>query len=174
MKLTVEGLEKERDFYFGKLRDIELICQDNENGNPAVGRIIDILYATEVRKSRSVTTLTFEPPWGRITRYSVIYLFIYLKHQSGCLYELPVYKSYPLLFVPVPINSTVSKCFGSKLGSLAQLPASFPYTQQASALFLCYLLELVSPRLRWRRISGFLAVTCVVLQAELCCEMRGM
>ncbi|XP_075893789.1 microtubule-associated protein RP/EB family member 3-like isoform X2 [Nelusetta ayraudi] len=47
MKLTVEGLEKERDFYFGKLRDIELICQDNENGNPAVGRIIDILYATE-------------------------------------------------------------------------------------------------------------------------------
>lgn len=47
MKLTIEGLEKERDFYFGKLRDIELICQENEN-NPVLGKIIDILYATEV------------------------------------------------------------------------------------------------------------------------------
>lgn len=48
MKLTIDGLEKERDFYFGKLRDIELICQENENeSNPVLGKIIDILYATE-------------------------------------------------------------------------------------------------------------------------------
>ncbi|KAM4601076.1 microtubule-associated protein RP/EB family member 3-like [Polymixia lowei] len=48
LKLTVDGLEKERDFYFGKLRDIELICQDNECGSSTVlSKIMDILYATE-------------------------------------------------------------------------------------------------------------------------------
>ncbi|XP_051908332.1 microtubule-associated protein RP/EB family member 3-like isoform X2 [Hippocampus zosterae] len=48
MKLTLDGLEKERDFYFGKLRDIELICQDGENGsNPVLNKIMEILYATE-------------------------------------------------------------------------------------------------------------------------------
>ncbi|KPP75260.1 microtubule-associated protein RP/EB family member 3-like [Scleropages formosus] len=48
LKLTVEGLEKERDFYFSKLRDIELICQEHESeNNPILARIIDILYATE-------------------------------------------------------------------------------------------------------------------------------
>merc|ERR1719354_173365 len=48
LKLTVDGLEKERDFYFSKLRDIEVICQDQEcDTNPVLSRIIDILYATE-------------------------------------------------------------------------------------------------------------------------------
>ena len=49
LKLTVEDLEKERDFYFGKLRNIELICQENEGeNNPVLQRIVDILYATDV------------------------------------------------------------------------------------------------------------------------------
>ena len=49
LKLTVDGLEKERDFYFSKLRDIELICQENESEtNTTLSKIIDILYATEV------------------------------------------------------------------------------------------------------------------------------
>lgn len=48
LKLTVDGLEKERDFYFSKLRDIELICQEHEGGsNPILTKIIDVLYATE-------------------------------------------------------------------------------------------------------------------------------
>lgn len=47
-KLTVAGLEKERDFYFGKLRDIEVLAQEAEDEeNPVMKAILDILYATE-------------------------------------------------------------------------------------------------------------------------------
>jgi RP/EB family microtubule-associated protein len=48
-----EGLEKERDFYFGKLRDIEVLCQGSEenghddNTSTLGQRILDILYQTE-------------------------------------------------------------------------------------------------------------------------------
>lgn len=49
MRLNLEGLEKERDFYFSKLRDIEILCQEAEEGEttPIIQKILDILYATE-------------------------------------------------------------------------------------------------------------------------------
>jgi RP/EB family microtubule-associated protein len=46
LNLDKEGLEKERDFYFNKLREIEVICQDND-GAPNIKEIMDVLYATE-------------------------------------------------------------------------------------------------------------------------------
>lgn len=50
MKINLDGLEKERDFYFAKLRDIEIMCQDVEGGEglPLVQKILDVLYQTEV------------------------------------------------------------------------------------------------------------------------------
>ncbi|KAL4630651.1 microtubule-associated protein RP/EB family member 1-like [Arapaima gigas] len=48
LKSTIQDMEKERDFYFGKLRNIELICQEKESENdPTLQRIVDILYATD-------------------------------------------------------------------------------------------------------------------------------
>lgn len=80
LKETVQGLEKERDFYFSKLRDIELLLQQaveanpelekegdtDEQGTPAgMGALIKsvqtILYSTEVSDavtSRRRPTLT--------------------------------------------------------------------------------------------------------------------
>lgn len=48
LKLSVDSLEKERDFYFAKLRDIEILCQCPEIEHlPVVGAIQRILYATD-------------------------------------------------------------------------------------------------------------------------------
>lgn len=59
LKLTIDGLEKERDFYFGKLREVEMLCQENEGETASepkdiVSGVMDILYATEVKSSSEV------------------------------------------------------------------------------------------------------------------------
>ncbi|XWS33561.1 hypothetical protein CRYUN_Cryun22dG0093800 [Craigia yunnanensis] len=48
LKLSVDSLENERDFYFAKLRDIEILCQTPEiEDSPIVAAIKRILYATD-------------------------------------------------------------------------------------------------------------------------------
>ena len=59
LKETVTGLERERDFYFSKLRDIELLVQQAMESNPDLEKdedslekhIQNILYSTEVCSS---------------------------------------------------------------------------------------------------------------------------
>ena len=51
MRLSIEGLEKERDFYFGKLRDIEVVIQEGADASdPFATKVLEVLYATEVRR----------------------------------------------------------------------------------------------------------------------------
>lgn len=50
LKLAVDGLERERDFYFGKLRDIEIMCQSPDpelSKEDFIAQVTKILYATE-------------------------------------------------------------------------------------------------------------------------------
>ncbi|CAE7237716.1 MAPRE3 [Symbiodinium natans] len=54
LKITVDGLETERDFYFQKLRDIEIMCQaweENPDMNMTVNKFVEevqnILYAKD-------------------------------------------------------------------------------------------------------------------------------
>ncbi|KAI2648824.1 Microtubule-associated protein RP/EB family member 2 [Labeo rohita] len=48
LKLALEGVEKERDFYFGKLREVELLCQEQGQDNgPFVERLMEVLYSAD-------------------------------------------------------------------------------------------------------------------------------
>ncbi|TNV71867.1 hypothetical protein FGO68_gene3163 [Halteria grandinella] len=51
LRMNMDTVEKERDFYFGKLRDIEMLLQANESKKtPLTENILKILYASEEEK----------------------------------------------------------------------------------------------------------------------------
>ena len=74
LKETVAGLERERDFYFSKLRDIELIIQTaieadpelDKDDNNILKQIQGILYSTEVSVLSDFTLALLITILGRI------------------------------------------------------------------------------------------------------------
>ncbi|KAJ0603943.1 putative microtubule-associated protein RP/EB [Helianthus annuus] len=64
LKLTVENLEKERDFYFAKLRDAEILCQHHTVSNlPVIVLSTPVLFTGLTKKSNTykwfLTSYTF-------------------------------------------------------------------------------------------------------------------
>lgn len=47
LKLTIDNLERERDFYFAKLREIEVLCQKNNVEEDPYKDILKIMYQTD-------------------------------------------------------------------------------------------------------------------------------
>jgi len=65
-KVTVDGLEKERDFYFGKLRDIEIIVQQQIDALEAEGRADETVMLKEVQNILYSTEDGFEVPADQV------------------------------------------------------------------------------------------------------------
>ncbi|CAL9688592.1 unnamed protein product [Knipowitschia caucasica] len=52
LKLALEGVEKERDYYFGRLRAVEQLCQEQAEENaPFVDQLMEVLYAADDQDS---------------------------------------------------------------------------------------------------------------------------
>ena len=58
LKLTLEGLERERDFYFGKLASIEEVVAE-PGDSPGLATIRDILYRVEVSPGVVINLMNF-------------------------------------------------------------------------------------------------------------------
>ena len=53
LRLTLESLERERDFYFGKLADIEQVVSRDGQDNKIRQAVREILYQAEVSGGRA-------------------------------------------------------------------------------------------------------------------------
>lgn len=47
LKSALEGVEKERDYYFGKLREVEVLCQEHAEENATFAdQLLEVLYSS--------------------------------------------------------------------------------------------------------------------------------
>lgn len=47
LEVQMEGFERERDFYFGKLREVEILCQSEETDSFSKEKVMEILYKAD-------------------------------------------------------------------------------------------------------------------------------
>lgn len=69
LKSALEGVEKERDYYFSKLREVELLCQDPRAENAQlVEQLMEILYASDEQVGSGTVCRVFGWRSGRLPR----------------------------------------------------------------------------------------------------------
>jgi len=56
LEAQMVGFEKERDFYFGKLREVEIFCQNAEGDEFSKEKVVAILYKTDESEGEPATT----------------------------------------------------------------------------------------------------------------------
>ncbi|GAA48382.1 microtubule-associated protein RP/EB family [Clonorchis sinensis] len=100
-KATIEGLLRERDFYFNKLRSIEILCQDNRNVD-LTKSIFEVLYATEVSDSvgHMVVFARLHSPTTKILRCISIRHPYQLQFSDNPLASVLCFSSFTMLIVP--------------------------------------------------------------------------
>jgi len=58
LQTTTDGLEQERDFYYGKLREVEILCQEDVAADFSKDKVLAILYKTDDEPAVAATDET--------------------------------------------------------------------------------------------------------------------